>query len=72
MANHRVKVSLSDQFPEAGVVTYCRLCGAQAGVDPEFGAEIKWDVPLLDGNLQKPSESVPLFGFQPIGIRTRL
>jgi len=28
---------------------YCRLRGAQAGVDPEFGAEIQWDVPLLDG-----------------------
>jgi glycosyltransferase involved in cell wall biosynthesis len=28
---------------------YCRLRGAQAGHDPEFGTTIQWDVPLLDG-----------------------
>jgi len=28
---------------------YCRLRGAKAGVDPEFGANIQWDIPLLDG-----------------------
>jgi glycosyltransferase involved in cell wall biosynthesis len=28
---------------------YCRLRGAQAGHDPEFGATIQWDIPLLDG-----------------------
>jgi glycosyltransferase involved in cell wall biosynthesis len=28
---------------------YCRLRGATAGVDPEFGAKIQWDIPLLDG-----------------------
>ena len=28
---------------------YCRLRGAKAGVDPEFGAKIQWDIPLLDG-----------------------
>lgn len=28
---------------------YCRLRGAKAGVDPEFGATIQWDIPLLDG-----------------------
>ena len=30
-------------------VSYCTLRGAEAGHDPDFGANIKWDVPLLDG-----------------------
>jgi len=30
-------------------VAYCTLRGAEAGQDPEFGASIQWDVPLLDG-----------------------
>src|ERR1700674_4263811 len=30
-------------------VAYCTLRGAEAGHDPEFAAEIQWDVPLLDG-----------------------
>lgn len=30
-------------------VAYCSLHGAEAGHDPEFGATVKWDVPLLDG-----------------------
>lgn len=30
-------------------VAYCSLRGAEAGHDPEFGATIRWDVPLLDG-----------------------
>lgn len=30
-------------------VAYCTLRGAEAADDPEFGANIKWDVPLLDG-----------------------
>jgi glycosyltransferase involved in cell wall biosynthesis len=30
-------------------VAYCSLRGAEAGLDPEFGREVKWDVPLLDG-----------------------
>lgn len=30
-------------------VVYCKLQGAEAGHDPEFGAKIQWDVPLLDG-----------------------
>jgi len=30
-------------------VAYCSLRGAEAGHDPEFGADIQWDVPLLDG-----------------------
>ena len=30
-------------------VAYCSLQGAEPGVDPEFGVEVAWDVPLLDG-----------------------
>jgi len=31
-------------------VDYCTLRGAEASHDPEFGANIQWDVPLLDGH----------------------
>lgn len=30
-------------------VAYCSLQGAEAGIDPDFGVEVKWDIPLLDG-----------------------
>jgi glycosyltransferase involved in cell wall biosynthesis len=30
-------------------VAYCSLRGAEAGHDPEFQANVQWDVPLLDG-----------------------
>jgi glycosyltransferase involved in cell wall biosynthesis len=30
-------------------VAYCTLRGVEASHDPEFGANIQWDVPLLDG-----------------------
>jgi glycosyltransferase involved in cell wall biosynthesis len=30
-------------------VAYCCLQGAEAGYDPEFGIQVRWDVPLLDG-----------------------
>ena len=30
-------------------VAFCTLRGAEAGHDPDFGANIQWDVPLLDG-----------------------
>jgi len=30
-------------------VAYCSLRGAEEGHDPEFGANVKWDVPVLDG-----------------------
>jgi glycosyltransferase involved in cell wall biosynthesis len=30
-------------------VAFCTLRGAEASHDPEFGANIQWDVPLLDG-----------------------
>ena len=31
------------------LVAYCSLQGAEKGVDPEFGVEVSWDVPLLEG-----------------------
>jgi len=38
------------QHPQLDISTvYCRLRGAKAGMDPEFGANIQWDIPLLDG-----------------------
>ncbi|MBZ5701821.1 MAG: glycosyltransferase family 4 protein [Acidobacteriia bacterium] len=30
-------------------MAYCSLQGAQAGVDPEFGVNVQWDMPLLEG-----------------------
>lgn len=30
-------------------VAYCSMQGTDAHVDPDFGVEVKWDVPLLDG-----------------------
>ena len=30
-------------------VAYCSLRGAESGHDVEFGVEVRWDVPLLDG-----------------------
>ena len=41
---------LDHHHPQLEIITvYCRLRGATAGVDPEFGAKIQWDIPLLDG-----------------------
>lgn len=31
------------------LVAFCSLQGAEPGVDPEFGTEVAWDVPLLEG-----------------------
>jgi glycosyltransferase involved in cell wall biosynthesis len=31
------------------LVAYCSLQGAQSQMDPGFGVEVKWDVPLLEG-----------------------
>ena len=31
------------------LVAYCSLQGAVSAVDPGYGIEVKWDVPLLDG-----------------------
>jgi glycosyltransferase involved in cell wall biosynthesis len=30
-------------------VAYCTLRGAEAGIDPEFGVTVQWDMPLLEG-----------------------
>lgn len=30
-------------------VAFCTLQGAEAGVDPDFGVPVKWDIPLLEG-----------------------
>jgi glycosyltransferase involved in cell wall biosynthesis len=30
-------------------MAFCSLQGAEPGIDPEFGVEVVWDVPLLDG-----------------------
>jgi glycosyltransferase involved in cell wall biosynthesis len=41
---------LMSQHPQVDFhVAYCSLRGAEAGHDAEFGATVKWDVPLLDG-----------------------
>jgi glycosyltransferase involved in cell wall biosynthesis len=42
------------------VVAYCSLQGAEPGMDPEFGVQIQWDVPLLDGYkwVHVPNKSV--------------
>jgi len=38
------------QHPKLNIlVAYCRLQGAEPGVDPEFGVEVTWDIPLLEG-----------------------
>lgn len=41
------------------VVAYCSLQGAEAALDPGFGVEVAWDVPLLEGYkwLQIPNKS---------------
>jgi glycosyltransferase involved in cell wall biosynthesis len=41
-------------------VAYCCLEGAEKRVDPEFGVEVVWDVPLLDGYpwVQVPNRSL--------------
>ena len=45
---------LMAEHPELEIcVAYCSLHGAEGGVDPEFGVEVRWDVPLLDGYLWK-------------------
>jgi len=37
------------QHPKLDIqVAYCSLQGAEAATDPEFGVEVKWDLPLLD------------------------
>src|SRR5271169_2493544 len=40
-------------------VAYCSLQGAQTGMDPDFGIDVAWDVPLLEGYpwVQVPNRS---------------
>jgi glycosyltransferase involved in cell wall biosynthesis len=42
--------SLQARHPKLDpLIAYCSLRGAESAVHPEFGVEIKWDVPLLEG-----------------------
>jgi glycosyltransferase involved in cell wall biosynthesis len=55
IASHPVQyespiLRLLEQDPRVeSEVAYCSLQGAEAGIDPDFGVEVKWDIPLLDG-----------------------
>jgi glycosyltransferase involved in cell wall biosynthesis len=54
-------------------VAYCTLRGAEAAHDPEFGATVKWDIPLLDGYVwthvpNKGSGTESFFGLRNTGI----
>ncbi|MGB7666106.1 MAG: glycosyltransferase family 4 protein, partial [Candidatus Acidiferrales bacterium] len=40
---------LSEHAQVEVLVAYCSLEGAESHVDPGFGVEVAWDVPLLDG-----------------------
>lgn len=41
---------LMAQHPKLDIlVAYCSLQGAEKGIDPGFGLEVVWDIPLLDG-----------------------
>ena len=57
-AHHRVAscsyespiLRLLEQDPRVeSEVAYCSLQGVEAAINPDFGVEVKWDVPLLDG-----------------------
>lgn len=51
---------LMAQHPRLEIqAAYCSLQGAKRGLDPEFGIELEWDVPLLDGYpwVQVPNKS---------------
>jgi len=43
-------------------VAYCSLQGAESGFDKDFGREVKWDIPLLDGY---PWTLVPNWSYRP-------
>ena len=54
-------------------VAYCSLRGAEGGHDPDFGRDVKWDIPLLDGYAwthvpNRGSGSESFFGFNNPGI----
>jgi glycosyltransferase involved in cell wall biosynthesis len=41
---------LLEQDPRVDIqVAYCSLQGAEPSLDPGFGVQVKWDIPLLDG-----------------------
>lgn len=55
VASHPVQYSspiirLMAQDPRLEIkVAYCSMQGAEPHIDPDFGIEVKWDVPLLEG-----------------------
>ena len=55
IASHPVQyespiLRLLEQDPRVeSEVAYCSLQGAEVAIDPDFGVEVKWDIPLLDG-----------------------
>lgn len=55
LASHPVQYAapiyrLMARHPQLDIqVAYCSLQGAERGTDPEFGVEVAWDIPLLDG-----------------------
>jgi glycosyltransferase involved in cell wall biosynthesis len=65
VATHPVQYSapifrLMAQDPRLEIqVAYCSMQGAEGHLDPDFGIEVKWDVPLLDGYpwVQMPNRS---------------
>lgn len=49
------------QHPQVDIqVAYCDLGGAEPALDPDFGREVMWDIPLLDGYewLQVPNRAI--------------
>jgi glycosyltransferase involved in cell wall biosynthesis len=56
-------------------VAYCSLQGAEAQIDPDFGVEVKWDIPVLEGypwvlirNRSWAPRVGPFFGLLNLGI----
>jgi glycosyltransferase involved in cell wall biosynthesis len=64
------------QHPQVeAVVAYCSLQGAESHVDPGFGVEVAWDLPLLDGyswvklkNFSPRPGVLPFFGLANPGV----
>jgi len=57
---------LLGRHPQLDVTSaYCRMHGAKAAHDPEFGATIQWDVPVLDGYswIEVPNKGTDSEGF---------
>ncbi len=55
VSSHPVQYStpifrLLAQDPSINIqVAYCSLQGTESGFDPDFGVQVKWDIPLLEG-----------------------